>query len=370
MHIMHSDCGDRPIRILSVCETARGGVGVYQNILLKLQEAGFGLHVIAPRQHADIFAADLEITTFDSPKRSVASILRMVRCFARTRLSLKPDIYFFHSTLSLASLAFLRAIGDRSPAVYCAHGWAVCNYDPKSIKSRVVRLIEGRLCGLADTVINVSNFEMETALEFGYSGNHVILENAVFPPAAEARDDLFVTQPDALHLLFVGRFDRQKGLDKLLKAFAEARRNAPNLHLHVIGAAVRESSTVHELPEGVSMVGWIDAAEIDDWYRSADALVVPSRWEAFGLVIPEALRNGTPVLCARRGGMPSLVDDGKTGMHFDLEISAMARMLAGLDRNQLRAMRDDCLLVYEKRFALRRLVEQLAKLLLDLKEKK
>ncbi len=364
---MLTELPTRPVSILSVCETARGGVGIYQNILLGLQDVGFDLHVIAPQQHAGIFDSKLEVTRFDSPKRSLGSILRMLRCFARTRRSLKPDICFFHSTLSLAALAFMRATGDRRPAVYCAHGWAVSNYDPTSLKGRILRMVEGRLCGLADVVVNVSDFEMELATDLGYRGRHVTIENAVFPPAKGARDNLFDAEPDALHLLFVGRFDRQKGLDLLLEAFTEARRGNPALRLHIIGAAVRDSSIELELPEGASMVGWVDAEKIDDWYRSSDALVVPSRWEAFGLVIPEALRNGTPVLCARRGGMPSLITAGETGAHFDLDLRAMSKMLAELDKTELRAMRGACLQAYQERFVLKRPIDQLTQLLHGLK---
>lgn len=369
MRRMETEQPTLPIRILSICETARGGVGIYQNMLLPLQDVGFDLHAIVPRQHAQILTPELKVTTFDNPRRGFGSILRMVRCFARARSNLEPDICFFHSTLSLAVLAFMRATGDRRPAIYCAHGWAASNYDPTSLKGRIIRMVEGRLCGLADVVINVSSYELELAIKFGYWGRHVAIENAVFPPSTGARDDLFVAEPDALHLLFVGRFDHQKGLDLLLKSFAEARRTLPALRLHVIGAAVRDNNIALELPEGVSLVGWVDSAEIDDWYHSADALVVPSRWEAFGLVIPEALRNGTPVLCARRGGMPSLITAGKTGVHFDLEPHGMTKMLAGLDKNSLRAMRAACLQAYDERFALRRLLDELAQLLNELKEK-
>lgn len=357
-----------PIRVLNVCETARGGVGIYQNLLQPLQDMGFDLHVIAPLQHAQILETTLQVTTFDNPKRGLASIWRMLRCFARTRRSLKPNICFFHSTLSLAALAFMRATGDRRPAIYCAHGWAVSNYDPDSLKGRIVRRVEGRLCGLADVVINVSSHEMQLAADLGYRGRHLVVENAVLPPSPKARDDLFAAEPAALHLLFVGRFDRQKGLDLLLEAFAEARRVNPALRLHVIGAAVRDNDNTLDLPDGVSMVGWVDAAKIDDWYCSADALLVPSRWEAFGLVIPEALRNGTPVICARRGGMPDLIVAGKTGDDFDLDPTAMTQMLVRLDKARLRIMRPACRQAYDERFVLQRLLDQLAQLLIELKE--
>ena len=104
----------------------------------------------------------------------------------------------------------------------------------------------------------------------------------------------------------------------------------------------------------IVMHGWIDNRHIDSWYRSADAVIVPSRWEGLPFVIVEALRNGTPVLVSDRSGMPDLVEPGKTGEVFALDSDAIARLLGSLDREALHTMRPLCRRSYEERFTIDR----------------
>lgn len=106
------------------------------------------------------------------------------------------------------------------------------------------------------------------------------------------------------------------------------------------------------MPSYVNNIGWVDHADLDDWFSFADAVIVPSRWEGLPLVIPEALRNGTPVFCAETSGMEALITRGETGDHFPLSVEAIAATLAGLAANQLAAMRPACRRLYEARYAL------------------
>jgi glycosyltransferase involved in cell wall biosynthesis len=353
----------RRIRVLSICETAQGGVGIYQNILRNLEDVGFDFHVVAPAQHCQVFDKGLEVSTFDRPGRSIGAIFRLLQTFVCARKKFRPDVCFFHSTFSLSALALARLQPGRPPLVYCAHGWAVRNYHSHSLKGRVVRLIEGRLCGLADVVINVSQSERDLALAHGYRGHHVVVDNAVRPPAADADCTLFADHPDRTHLLFVGRFDRQKGLDLLLPAFAATREIRPDLMLHVVGAVVREAVADDASMCDVDNVGWVSADRIDDWYLSADALVVPSRWEGLPLVIPEAYRNGTPVLCSTASGMDQLVVQGQTGASFDLTPQDITAALVRYSKADLQAMSGAARQRYLDRYQIDRLRDAVADIL-------
>ena len=353
------------MRLLNVCETAKGGVGTYLNNLAGLSTPGMELHFVVPAQHTVTLDSRLNLITYDYPKRGPRALRNMLTAFETARRALDPEVCFFHSTLSLAALAAMRLRRDRRPAFYCAHGWAVGQYDETAPAGLATRLVEGRLCGLADRVVNVSAGERDMALRLGYRGRHDVIENAVPGPIPDARADLFGDEPDAVHILFVGRMDPQKGLDLLLDAFAAARAKRSDLRLHVVGEAVRKNGAPVAMPPGARMVGWVDKARIDDWYRSADALIVPSRWEGLPLVIPEALRNGTPVLCSDRSGMGTLIDPGRTGQVFALDVPAITGCLTGLDRSALRTMRRHCRTAYEDRFSIQRLLGEMRVLLDD-----
>ena len=352
------------MRILNLCETARGGVGIYQRFLSAMNGAEFEHHHLVPYEHSD-FMGDLPNTHhFHRPARGLRASANMLRAFGALVREIDPDICFFHSTFALAGLSSLRLRRDHRPTIYSSHGWAIATEKHDSLKGRAIRAVEGRLIGLADRVVCDSAADEELARSLGYRGRLLTIENAVPDAAADARADLFADEPDRLHLLFVGRLDRQKGFDILAEALRRLRRE--DLVVHVIGGTVRGDAEAPEVPPGARMAGWIPRERLDDWYRSADALVVPSRWEGLPLVIPDALANGTPVICSERSGMERLIERGTTGEHFPLDPGALAALLESLDKKTLRSMRPACKAAHARRFSIARLHDELAALFREL----
>ncbi|MHB1435268.1 MAG: glycosyltransferase family 4 protein [Thermoplasmata archaeon] len=127
--------------------------------------------------------------------------------------------------------------------------------------------------------------------------------------------------PDApLRVLFVGRVEfEQKGVDLLLAAALRLARR-PDLEWRIVGEiwTPRGALTTRtaRLPPSVRLVvtGRRSESELDQEYRNADVLVVPSRFEPFGLVLLEGMARGLPIIASRVGGMPELV--GESGAAF------------------------------------------------------
>lgn len=122
-------------------------------------------------------------------------------------------------------------------------------------------------------------------------------------------------------VLFVGRLASNKGLLRLADAFARIARSDPKASLVVVGAdgGVGPSfdARVRELGIGPQVVrlGFLeDEAELAQAYAEARVAVLPSDYEAFGLVLLEALAQGTPVIASRVGGIPEIVEDGRSGL--------------------------------------------------------
>jgi glycosyltransferase involved in cell wall biosynthesis len=116
--------------------------------------------------------------------------------------------------------------------------------------------------------------------------------------------------PSTGYLLFVGDLRREKGIEVLLRAYAELQ-NAPPLVL--IGKVWAESPTQFP-PNVVVFNNWPNYAVMEAWRRCL-AAVVPSLWlEPFGIVVIEAMASGRPVIASRVGGMVDLVVDGETGI--------------------------------------------------------
>lgn len=122
-------------------------------------------------------------------------------------------------------------------------------------------------------------------------------------------------------VLFVGRSDPLKGLDRLLHAIrrlASQRR----VELVIVGGdqdQTAENRKIKALSQQLAIVplvrfaGNIDQKELPFYYSAADVLAIPSLYESFGLVALEALACGTPVAATRVGGMDAILRDDQCG---------------------------------------------------------
>ena len=123
------------------------------------------------------------------------------------------------------------------------------------------------------------------------------------------------------YVLFVGRLASNKGLLDLVPAFAQLGKADPIAQLVLVGedggqrAAVEARAKALGLADRVHLVGHVEEdAVLSSAYRGARLTVLPSEYEAFGLVLLESLAAGTPVVASRVGGIPEFVEDGKAGL--------------------------------------------------------
>jgi D-inositol-3-phosphate glycosyltransferase len=121
-------------------------------------------------------------------------------------------------------------------------------------------------------------------------------------------------------ILFVGRIDPLKGVDKLLMAMAYLER--PTLKLIVIGGdegsrreveRLKRLSRHLEIHDSVVFHGLVKQDTLPHFYSAADLCVVPSYYESFGLVALESLACGTPVVATKVGCIESVIRPGETG---------------------------------------------------------
>jgi D-inositol-3-phosphate glycosyltransferase len=138
---------------------------------------------------------------------------------------------------------------------------------------------------------------------------------------------------DILTLLYVGRIEPVKGLMRIVQALELIGRDDADLYsrleLMVVGGGkkrdfpknreivrIREEIKLRGLQAKVRFLGSKKQQELWRYYTEADALVVPSLYESFGLVVVEALACGTPVLVSKIGKMKSIVKEGHSGFSF------------------------------------------------------
>ena len=140
--------------------------------------------------------------------------------------------------------------------------------------------------------------------------------------------------PDGAPLLVhFGRLEAEKGVADLLAALPAVRRRHPGTRLLVVGRGSAADALAARAPGGVAFAGYLPDGALAAAVAAADAVVLPSRYEPFGIVALEAAAAGAPLVAARVGGLAEVVVDGVTGLSFapgdvDGLAGAVGRVLA------------------------------------------
>lgn len=162
-------------------------------------------------------------------------------------------------------------------------------------------------------------------------------------PKTEARKALGF-RPDDQIVMYVGRFDARKGIETLVRAFAQLKQHSrssptnldalilnpqaslPTLRLVIVGGSdpdqpdgqerLRLEQLAHELgiAAQTSFVGRVGHDRLPLYYTAADVCAIPSHYEPFGLVAIEAMACGTPVVASDVGGLKFTVVPEETGL--------------------------------------------------------
>ncbi|MEO0108873.1 MAG: glycosyltransferase family 4 protein [candidate division WOR-3 bacterium] len=138
-----------------------------------------------------------------------------------------------------------------------------------------------------------------------------------FRPDVQSIPDL---GPDGRTILFVGRLDRRKGLEVLIRALPFVRQHLASARLVVVGKGPLDNDCrrlVRELglDDAVVFVGYVPGEQLPRYYTSADVYCAPTLGgEAFGIVLLEAMASGIPVVATHITGYREVVTDGETGM--------------------------------------------------------
>jgi len=205
-------------------------------------------------------------------------------------------------------------------------------------------MTEQEVIARSDCVIAATPYEFDDLLDhYGADPERLCtsppgIDHSVFKPGDKAAARNWLGLPTGPIVLFAGRIQALKGLDIAVAALAHMKQPA---ELVIVGgpsgrAGQAEVEHLMALAEGlevsdrVHLIAPQPHTQLARFYQAADALVMPSRSETFGLVAAEAQACGLPVVVSRIGGLPFVVDDGKSGIL--VEVGDEPGFAAALDR--------------------------------------
>lgn len=196
---------------------------------------------------------------------------------------------------------------------------------------------------------------------------NVIPENIFFPDLGNQRRGK--EKNGKFIFLFVGGMNKQKGADILLEAIGIW---GPPENVRIIFGGFATSrqerlfwKQVRRLgvEKYVHWVGILEREEVASWMRKADAVVMPSRYESFGVAALEALACGKPVVGTKCGGLEYVVQDSRAGVLVDPEDpERLARAMEFLYENYRDYRGDWIYSYYKERFGREKVASEILKL--------
>ena len=334
------------IRTLHVAQAA-GGVDRYIRMLLKyLDKEKFENILVCSQDFHEEDYRDL-VDSFEQVEMTRAIGGSDLKAIKRVRALIKkynPDIVYAHSSKA-GAIARAADIGLRNRCVYNPHGWAF-NMRCSAKKKAMYTAIEKIAAPFCDKIICISDAEKQSALDKKicredklqviFNGVDIeSYENGV--RGAIKRKDLNIPE-DAFVVGMVGRMSPQKAPDVFVKMAKQVKDEVPNAHFIIVGNGnqedeIRKYAEDNGFSNSLHITGWVDNPM--SYVELFDVACLLSRWEGFGLALPEYMMAGKPIVASRVDAIPNIIRNGENGLLVEVDDDI------GASKAVLRILRED-----------------------------
>ena len=317
---------DRKIRVLHIAEAA-GGVERYLETLFKYSKDQVE-NILVCSQNYDYkkfkTLADRVIVLRMAHDIEPSSDIKVERTLRRTIKQLKPDIVYAHSSKA-GAFARIADLGLNNKVIYNPHGWAF-NMQQSAKKKEMYKWVEKISAHFCNKIVCISDAERESALrekickpsKLQVIYNGIDLEE-IEKTTPMSRDQLGIPD-DAFVVGMVGRLSKQKAPDTFVKAAKLIKEKIPNAFFLMVGDGELRDQTEelinqYDLGSSFLITGWVDNPTA--YMKIMDVGMLLSRWEGFGLVLPEYMACGVPIVATNVDAIPNIVTNGVNGMLVD-----------------------------------------------------
>lgn len=249
------------------------------------------------------------IETVVLPRKSRMSYFSQRTRAAAEAQAFKPDLVHVHYAGGFGLWGLRCGI---KPLVVSVWGSDMIPFRPRWLGRKYLRFLLNRATHITAT----SKFLYDTTVSICPGARQKL---SVIPFGVEV--PLTVAPPAAgpVKICYLKSHEWKYGPDILLHAMAEAKREIPDLTLWLAGdgsltAKLKNLVKKLTLDANVRFVGFIPPNQIPEFIQEHHLMVMPSRFEAFGVAALEASAGGRPVIASNVGGIPEVVRDGVTGI--------------------------------------------------------
>lgn len=356
------------MKILNITDLANGGLATYLEMIYNKQSMEHEVYILASTSNSEERIIKLEgFLSLDPYTRSMKGMLSGFKTSRKYIQNIQPDILYIHSSFAgvFARLATL-GLKNKPKIIYCAHGWAFL-MQGNPLKKFIFKWIEKILSYSTDAIITISKNEHEAAIQAGINTKKLYQIEHGISTIREKLNNTFIDantfSNNKINILFIGRYDYAKGFDWLMN-FIE---NNPtdNICWHIAGKSIVDQEVL--IPKDVIDHGWVHYNLIPQLLLRCDAVIMPSRWEGFGLSAIEAMKYGKPVIASNNGALPDLIKDGKNGWLFSMNNNfELVNLLQALSLNKLNDIGNTGYKIFLKKYSESKMFESLDSLIYTL----
>lgn len=314
---------DKRIKVIHVAEAA-GGVERYLEALLKYSDKCKIENILVCSQNYDYKKFESLTSRVIVLKMShnidpIADI-KVEKALRNIIKRERPDIVYAHSSKA-GAFARIADIGLKNKVIYNPHGWAF-NMQQSTKKKQMYKWVEKISAYFCDQIICISDAERLSALrekickpnklQVIYNGIDFVELNK------ESKQNVDLSIPKNSYVIgMVGRLSEQKAPDIFVEAAHLIKEQIPNAFFLMVGDGPLKKQIERQidklgLKESFCITGWVENPTA--YMKKMDIGLLISRWEGFGLVIPEYMASNIPVIASRVDAIPNLIEDGKDGI--------------------------------------------------------
>jgi glycosyltransferase involved in cell wall biosynthesis len=223
----------------------------------------------------------------------------------------------------------------------CYHTWwQQAHHIRSQFWKKIFLPFERHTYGLADRIVCISKDSRNMLVEkYGIQPDKI----AVVHPGVDIHRFFPIgnTEKTPNSVLFVGRVDKRKGADFLIRSMPHVVDRIPEVKLYIGGegkglSKLKQFVDTHHLSRNVQFLGFIPDDALNMWYNRVQCVVVPSVFEGFGLTAVESMAAGTSVICTRVASLQHIIENGVCGYHVEYnDTTALGEKIVSLlkDRN-------------------------------------